>query len=113
MNLGNITFLRQEQYETTDNETLFMYIQDSKYNFYVQECVSSILSATLDCKNLFNTTFNHTLLNLTANRFHYYNGQYRHLVAALIQSNRHIIHIHNMETGEHFNDIHLPDGYSG
>lgn len=92
---------------------MFLYIQDSKFDFFVQECVSTVLSSHIHCKELFSTRFNHSLLNLTANRFHYYNGQYRHLVAALVKSNVNVVHIHNMDTGEGFNNIHLPPGFSG
>lgn len=113
MNLGNITFLRQEQFESTDNETLFLYIQDSNRNFYVQKCVSNILSPTLNCTQLFNRQLNGTILNLTANRFHYYNGIYRHLVAATTSNHPYSIHIMNMDTGEDFNTIHLIPGFTG
>lgn len=113
MNLGNITFIRQEQYESTDNETLFLYIQDSNRNFFVQECVSNILSPTLNCTELYRNQLNGTILNLTANRFHYYNGIYRHLVAATTTSHPYSIHIMNMDNGENFNTIHLFQGFTG
>lgn len=56
---------------------------------------------------------NGTILNLTANRFHYYSGIYRHLVAVTTTSSPYSVHIHNMDTGESFNNIHLIPGYTG
>ena len=53
------------------------------------------------------------MVNLTANRFHYYGGQYRHLAAAVTKENPYQVFINDVENGVIFNIIHLPQNFSG
>ena len=57
---------------------------------------------------------NHKILNLTANRFHYYQGQYLHLAAIVYESLPNEVIVYDVDKKEQFaKPIMFPRGYEG
>ena len=53
LNINNITLLKTEQYNSVDDETIFMYIQDSTHRFWVQKCVTNAIAVEINCTQIY------------------------------------------------------------
>ena len=84
--LFKYTFLRQEQYDNTGESDLFLYTQDSSNKTHFAKCRTFIGLQDVNCTDdSFMPHINERIANLTASRFHYYNGHYVHLTAMVFQ----------------------------
>ena len=84
--LFKYTFLRQEQYDNAGERDIFIYTQDSAKNTHFAKCRTWQGEPNVTCEdNSFVEHINEKIANLTANRFHYYDGKYAHLVAIVYE----------------------------
>lgn len=110
-----ITFLRQEQYDSIAETDLFIYTQDFTNKTHFVKCTTVPFTKNVTCEDDgYIAEVNHKILNLTANRFHYYEGKYIHLVAIVYESLPNEIFIYEAEDRTQFaRPIIFPKGYEG
>ena len=111
----SITFLRQEQYDSIDKTDLFIYTQDYTNKTHFVKCRTVPYTQDVNCDDDGHVPeISHRILNLTANRFHYYQGKHYHLAAVTFDTFPNEVFIYDVEAMEMFaRPIILPKGYEG
>jgi hypothetical protein len=94
------TFLRQEQYDSLEDTTLYLYTQDYSNATYFSKCITIQYTEEVTCQDGgYAPHINFRISNLTANRFHYYGGQYIHLAAVLYEALPNEVFVYDVESG--------------
>lgn len=110
------TFLRQEQYDSLDETHLYLYTQDYNNATHFSRCVTVPYTEEVHCiESGYAPHINFRIANLTANRFHYYGGDYIHLAAILYEALPNEVFIYDVENGASLEakPIMFPSGYEG
>jgi hypothetical protein len=110
------TFLRQEQYDSLDDTHLYLYTQDYNNATHFSRCVTVPFTDEVHCiESGYAPHINFKIANLTANRFHYYGGQFIHLAAILYEELPNEVFVYDVEDGAALGTrpIIFPPGYEG
>lgn len=110
------TFLRQEQYDSLDETHLYLYTQDYNNATHFSRCVTVPYTEEVHCiESGYAPHINFRIANLTANRFHYYGGDYIHLAAILYEELPNEVFIYDVENDASLETkpIMFPPGYEG
>lgn len=84
--LGKITFLRQEQFDSLDETTLWIYTQDTMNITHFTKCTAIPFDVNVRCNGSgYAPSVNHKIANLTATRYDQYEGYHVHLVAVVYE----------------------------
>lgn len=85
--MAKITFLRQEQYDTVRDTTLFIYTQDAANITHFLECETVPYTKDVKCKDDgYLPHVKDKINNLTATRFDQYAGRHVHLAAIVYET---------------------------
>ena len=76
--------MRTEQFDSLDETEILVYTQDADNTTHFSRCAAIPYTPEVHCFDTKHVPhMNFALANLTANRFHYYQGRYLHLAAAV------------------------------
>lgn len=110
------TFIRTEQYDSTDESQIFVYTQDANNDTHFSKCITVQFTDEVHCvQTTYAPHLSMRILNLTANRFHYYGGQYIHLAAVLYEGFPNEVFVYDVERNaeQGAKPIIFPEGYEG
>jgi hypothetical protein len=97
-NILKYTFLRQEQYDSLDETVLYLYTQDHGNFTHFSKCITVPYTDEVHCIDSgYAPHIDFRIANLTANRFHYYAGQYLHLAAIVYEELPNEVFIYDVE----------------
>jgi hypothetical protein len=114
--ISKYTFLRQEQYDSLDETHLYLYTQNNNNDTHFSRCVTVPFTEEVHCiESGYAPHISFKIANLTANRFHYYDGKYIHLAAILYEELPNEVFIYNVETDASLDTrpIMFPAGFEG
>lgn len=113
--MAKISFLRQEQFDSARDTTIFIYTQDYANITHFLECETIPYSEDVKCKeDGYISEANERIMNLTANRFHQYEGKYYHVAAIVYEEMPNEIFTYDVETRKQLTKpIMLPKSYEG
>jgi hypothetical protein len=84
---------------------------------HLVQCTTVPYTDTVTCNESgHRPDINHRILNLTANRFHYYEGKHAHLAAVVFDGMANEVFIYHVEADDDeksFRPIMFPDTYEG
>lgn len=114
--ISKYVFLRQEQFDSIDETDLYLYTQDFNNVTHFSMCTTIPYSDEVNCRESgFAPHIDFRIANLTANRFHYYEGKFIHLAAILFNEFPNEVFIFDVENGAELGTrpIMFPEGYEG
>lgn len=115
-NILKYTFLRQEQYDSLDETVLYLYTQDHGNFTHFSKCITVPYTDEVHCVDSgYAPHIDFRIANLTANRFHYYGGQYLHLTAIVYEEIPNEVFIYDVERSASMDlrPIMFPTGFEG
>lgn len=112
-NLGKLSLLRQEQYESLDKSIIYMYMQDIYNKTFFARCTAEDFKKEVKCNNSRFSIDNDQILNFTVNRFHQYGGSYEHVAALVMKSRPNEILVKNVENDRQLFRLQLEEGFAG
>jgi hypothetical protein len=96
--LFKYTFLRTEQYDSKDETEINIYSQDANNVTHFSRCAVIPFTDEVHC---FESThvphISDRIVNFTSTRFHYYQGNYVHLAAAVFDSFPNEVFVYHVE----------------
>lgn len=111
--MNKLSLLRMEQYDSYDQATLFIYVQDVKNEAWFGQCRTEMLRSNVSCHRLRLPTVNTPIVNFTVNRFHIYGGQYMHMMAYITSNDLNHVFVQDVEQGLHLFKLPLGEGFAG
>lgn len=92
------SFVRTEQYDSKDETEINVYAQDANNVTHFSRCAVIPYTPEVHCfENTHIPDASHRIVNLTATRFHYYQGRYVHLAAIVYDSFPNEVFIYHVE----------------
>lgn len=110
------TFVRTEQFDSTADTQINIYTQDANNVTHFSRCAVVPFTDEVHC---FESThvphINYKVVNLTSTRFHYYQGQYRHIAAIVYEALPNEVFLYHVEEEGDMRmpPIMFPEGYEG
>ena len=112
----NYNFIRTQQFDSLDETEINIYTQDSENVTHFSRCATVPYTPEVHCfENTHVPHLNQKINNLTASRFHYYEGRYLHLAAVVLEEFPNEVFLYHVEEegAMKMPPIMFPKGFEG